>query len=1133
MSRSADLCGPNARRDSTLALGFVAALAISALGISTLPPRSAASAGAPPGTPRAVASTISAGGIHSCAILANGELLCWGYGLDGRLGYGDTQARGDQPNEMGSNLPPVDLGTGRTARSVVTGTSHTCALLDNATVKCWGNNGSGRLGYGDTLTRYAPPTAALNLGSGRTATAIAAGAQHTCALLDDATVKCWGANGSGQLGYGDTQARGDQQNEMGNALPAVQLGAGRTVTAIAAGGATTCAILDDRSVACWGANSSGQLGYGDTQARGDQQNEMGAQLPRVPLGAGRHAVAIDVGGSHVCAVLDDGSAKCWGENAAGQLGRGSTADIGDGPGEMGDALTPIQLGTNRTAVSISAGAEHTCAVLDTGSAVCWGANADGQLGRGNTFVIGDGPGEMGNALVAVPLGEGRTVRAIALGQAHSCARLDDLTLKCWGRGGFGRLGTGSTESLGDQLPEMLALAAIDLGDRPRSIVNGPNHTCAILGNGTLKCWGDGDDGRLGYGDTTSRGDGLGEMGDALPAVDLGAGRTATAVALGTSFTCALLDNGRVKCWGANTLGQLGYGDTTARLAPPVASVDLGFQIVNTRPVARTAVAIAAAGAHACAILSNGAVKCWGSNFDGRLGYGDTDNRGDGPGEMSENLPTVDLGSGRTATAIDLGPSHSCALLDNATVKCWGSGAFGKLGYGDTTNRGDGPGEMGNNLPTIALGTGRTARAISAGGIHTCAVLDNFRLKCWGANAQGQLGYGDTNVRGDGPGEMGDSLPLVDLGTLPSNATPYAVVAVAAGGNHTCAVLSVAFSPTGIVKCWGINTSGQLGYGDTSNRGTTSGQMGTALPAVALGTGRTATAISADNSTTCVRLDLGSLSCWGANARGQLGYGDTSTRGDGPDEMGESLPRIDVGGRPWLLLTPAGTPASPSAPAATAGVGSATVSWTAPTDDGGAKVTGYRIQGSTDNGAVWTTLVANTGTTATARSITGLTGGQVIRFRVAAINTSGAGVVSLASNPVTPSAPPTAGTVRFVPLAPLRILDTRPDGITTDAQFQRGGIRPANSTLEIQVTGRAGVPTTATAVVVNITATQAQANGFVTVHPCGTPPNASNLNYQPGISIPNSVTTKLSPRGTICLTTNRTVHLIADINGYHP
>jgi E3 ubiquitin-protein ligase HERC3 len=125
---------------------------------------------------------------------------------------------------------------------------------------------------------------------------------------------------------------------------------------------------------------------------------------------------------------------------------------------------------------------------------------------------------------------------------------------------------------------------------------------------------------------------------------------------------------------------------------------------------------------------------------------------------------VDLGSNRTAKSIAAGWGHTCAVLDDSSVKCWGNNNAGQLGYGDTKNRGSDAGSMGNNLTAVDLGSGRTAKSIAAGSRHTCAVLDDDSIKCWGSNTYGQLGYGDTIWRGDEDGEMGNNLPAVDLGS---------------------------------------------------------------------------------------------------------------------------------------------------------------------------------------------------------------------------------------------------------------------------------------------------------------------------------------------------------------------------------
>lgn len=414
-------------------------------------------------------------------------------------------------------------------------------------------------------------------------------------------------------------------------------------------------------------------------------------------------IGMSLYGNQTCVWFQDGRAKCWGNNAFGQLGIGSAQRQGDDPDEMGAALPVIKLGSNRTAVSLGSGDFHTCAVLDDASLKCWGGNLLGQLGLGDTDTRGVDPDQMGDALPRVDLGAGRTVIAVNAGSGL---------------------------------------------------------TCALLDGGSLKCWGSNIVGELGIGASGLRGMRRSDMGDNLPVVDLGSDRTATQVAPGNAHVCALLDDGRVKCWGSNDYGELGIGDggnrglRASHMGDNLPAVDLG--------TGRTAQQIAIGYGHTCALLDDNHIKCWGKNDSGQLGLGDTRNRGLSADDLGDALPTVDIGPGRTARRLASGWDHVCALLDDGSVKCWGSNVNGMLGQGDTTDRGDEMGEMGDALPTVDLGSGRTAVSLEAGWRHTCALLDDGSLKCWGHNLHGQLGLGDASHRGDSEGEMGDALPAVSL-----------------------------------------------------------------------------------------------------------------------------------------------------------------------------------------------------------------------------------------------------------------------------------------------------------------------------------------------------------------------------------
>ncbi|WP_413942848.1 RCC1 domain-containing protein [Bdellovibrio sp. HCB-162] len=848
---------------------------------------------------------IATGQFHTCAILDDSNVKCWGANADGQLGQGHINALGDGVGEMGNSLAAISLGTGRKALQISAAYYHTCALLDNGTVKCWGNNGGGQLGQGHTnklgdgAGEMGDSLPAINLGTGRTALQIATGYTHTCALLDNAAVKCWGDNTYGQLGQGHTNKLGDGAGEMGDSLPVVNLGTGRTALQIVTGSYFTCALLDNATVKCWGDNFYGQLGQGHANALGDGAGEMGDSLAAINLGTGRTAVQITAGESHACALLDNSTVKCWGYNFYGQLGVGVTTTLGDGAGEMGDSLSAVSLGTGRSAVQIIAAANHTCALLDNSAVKCWGRNDFGQLGQGHTNRLGDGAGEMGDSLAAINLGTGKTALQVAGGSAHTCALLNNSMVKCWGYNNNGQLGQGNTNSLGDAGGEMGdALSVIKLGTSPsrlikvqdldlirsrrfKQIATGDSHTCAILENSQVKCWGNNSYGQLGLGHTNNLGDAAGEMANSLPAVDLGTGRTAVQISAGVYHTCAILDNGTVKCWGNNNAGQLGQGHTNklgdgaGEMGDSLPAIDLG--------TGRTALQISTSYKNTCALLDNGTVKCWGDGLSGQLGKGNTSNLGDVPGQMGDSLAAINLGTGRTARQIVSAFNHMCALLDNASVKCWGGNGVGQLGQGTTANLGDGAGEMGDSLPVVNLGTGRTAVQLTAGSDHTCAILDNSTVKCWGNNNLGQLGQGTTANLGDGAGEMGDSLPVVNLGT------GRTAVQIAAGNSHTCALLD-----NSTVKCWGYNGSGQLGQGTTANLGDGAGEMGDSLAAINLGTGRTAVQMALGDSHTCAILDNSTMKCWGFNFYGQLGQGNTSGLGDSAGEMGDALPAIQLG-----------------------------------------------------------------------------------------------------------------------------------------------------------------------------------------------------------------------------------------------
>ncbi|MCA9689755.1 MAG: hypothetical protein KC636_09100, partial [Myxococcales bacterium] len=348
---------------------------------------------------------------------------------------------------------------------------------------------------------------------------------HVCAILSGGKVKCWGANLYGYLGQGDTESRGDDPGEMGVDLPYVDLGAGAVALRIAAARGHTCVLLEGGAVKCWGLNNYAQLGAGHLEHLGDDPGEMGDNLAPVNLGDGVKAIDVAAGYDHACAITEGGKVKCWGHDFAGQLGYGGTPQAcgnqkcrGAVPEDMGDNLPFVDLGAGQVAIALSAGQGSTCALLEGGDVKCWGV---GQVaGQGTIDSIGNNPGEMGDNLPPIVLG-GPAVE-LASGLVQHCVRLEGGGVKCWGIGIHGGLGTGATDTIGDEPGEMAALLPIDLGPgfSDTNIAAGRFSGCVVDQDGGLKCWGHNMHGQLGQGDALDRGDAPGEMGANLPRIKL-------------------------------------------------------------------------------------------------------------------------------------------------------------------------------------------------------------------------------------------------------------------------------------------------------------------------------------------------------------------------------------------------------------------------------------------------------------------------------------------------------------------------------------------------------------------------------------------------------------------------------------
>lgn len=394
------------------------------------------------------------------------------------------------------------------------------------------------------------------------------------------------------------------------------------------------------------------------------------------------------------------------------------------PGQFADA---IDHGAAQALEQIVAGEAHTCVRTGEGKVRCWGQGGSGQLGHGHTHDIGDAPDRLPYGAGDIPLPA--PALQLAAGDDHTCALLDSGLIYCWGNDTYGQLGYGHTESLGDDEP-ITAFGPVTLGGLASKIAANGDHTCAILqDSGALRCWGRNHYGQLGRGHTNA----IGDDENVFDAGNVNLGAAVKDIALGDSHTCALLVSGDLRCWGRNDSGQLGYGHAASMGNDE--PIDTLTDVALPGPVHE----VVAGPAHTCVLLESGAMRCWGYGVDGRLGLGFRDTGNPCYGDQSGETPTelTDIATGALVTDIAAGDAHTCALLSDGTMKCWGYGANGRLGYGDIGNQGTPP------ASGVDLG-GISAYRIAVGRAHTCALRSNGTARCWGEGANGRLGYGNTN-----------------------------------------------------------------------------------------------------------------------------------------------------------------------------------------------------------------------------------------------------------------------------------------------------------------------------------------------------------------------------------------------------
>ncbi|NBO38609.1 tandem-95 repeat protein, partial [bacterium] len=413
----------------------------------------------------------------------------------------------------------------------------------------------------------------------------------------------------------------------------------------------------------------------------------------------------------------------------GSSGAASTFAETHSDGQQVDFASPAgcRACTNNAIVSISAGDKHTCVVESTGTTKCWGASASGALGIGTATYS---QYALPQAIVTTNISS-FTHTMVAAGSEFTCL-MGTTTNKvtCWGKNSTYQLGRGTSSTTNVLAPSSTTVA--NLSDPIAiSASKSGGHACAINSSGNVYCWGSSSSGQLGNNSTAST--------QSAVQVVLAGGSTALpfvrSIAAGGSHTCAALSynssyTAGIYCWGSNSNGQLGDSSTTNRnVATPVDTTNQGSTSSGT-----WFTQVVAGTSHSCALRNDGAVFCWGANSFGQLGDNSTTER---------TIPTAvnSLGAGSGVVSLTAGHNHTCALKNDHSVHCWGKNEFGQLGDASTTQR---------LVPTqaIASSSSNSALALSAGGNHTCAVLLDGTVKCWGAGDSGQLGNDTTSAASD-------------------------------------------------------------------------------------------------------------------------------------------------------------------------------------------------------------------------------------------------------------------------------------------------------------------------------------------------------------------------------------------------
>ncbi len=801
-----------------------------------------------------------------------------------------------------------------------------------------------------------------------------------------------------------------------------------------------------------------------------------------------------------------------------------------------DTPTASAADVTNVGTTVVSGFHHSCVLKSDNTVACWGRN--------QSFQVGVNPGNHPFDAVTDPNGPFQSVPAtvpaltnvasVSAGDEHSCALKTDGTVWCWGSNQHGQLGqplTGGGAIFPDT-PNAMQVPGITTAV---GVTTGSFHSCAVLKDGTVQCWGQQSVNQVGTTVATIIDpDGAGPA-DARPVVStpttIAGLANVLAIDAGAYFTCALIADGTVRCWGSNISGALGT-DTALGASTGVPQTVAGLDRIN---------GITAGFAHACARKTSGAVLCWGANDKGQLGDG-----GDGP--TSQPQPVVGLTSG--VTSLVAGYYHNCAVRQDGTAACWGENTHGQLGNNSTTS---------SNVPVTVTGL-TNASAIAPGFAHTCAVRLDQKVACWGGNQYGTVA--------DDASPVDSLVPKIVAGLVAINTAP--AVTPPGGGSAPTPAPVVTDQPYRSL----VQPERVL---DTRDAATVDGLM---RNVGLVGPGVVEVPVAGRGSTPSGAASV-FVNVTVVDPRGQ-GYVTVYPCGQvmpsssnvnfvaGQNVANAAVSRVGDGGKVCLYASvathlvmdvagyfPDSTSFSPLVKPvrlldtrvggstddhADQGVGRQSggsvyalqVSGRSPLPGGVASVAlNVTVDNAADAGYL-TVYPCDQGMPNA--SVVNYQAGQTIAGLVVA-KASAAGTVciftSAAADLIADASGYFATAVSYTPLAnPVRFMETRAGAPDTPDHVAHGeGPRAGGSTYKLTVGGRNGISATAGAVLLSIAVPSPQQDGFVTVYPCGTSrPESSNLNYQAGKTIANTVAAGIGSARQVCIYVYGTTDVIVDVAG---